>query len=256
MRQVCILAIGCLMAVTAFGQRRGGGGFGGGHAGGRTGGFGGVRGGTGGVYRGGTGYRGASGYRGGYGYRGTDYGRRGYYGYGRYSGYYGFYPWYSFYSPWYWDAFLSPDYYDYYPNYNYSAGGYYTPDYSYTGTYSYEPSPGVMIINSAPAYYPPPQYAQAPPPPPPQPPPAAPQAEAAPYEPTVYSIALKDHTIVSAIAYWVLGGALHYVTRDHAMKEIALSRVDRRYSEQINRDNNVDFRLPAEPQRQARPARK
>jgi hypothetical protein len=55
---------------------------------------------------------------------------------------------------------------------------------------------------------------------------------------------MRDHRIVEVVAYWVQGGMLHYVTREHEMREVPLAEVDRRFSEQINRDKRVDFRLP------------
>ncbi len=67
-----------------------------------------------------------------------------------------------------------------------------------------------------------------------------------PYRPTIYKIAFQDHRTVSALAYWVKDGRLHYVTLDHAMRDAPVSSIDRRLSEQINGDQGVPFRLPAE----------
>jgi hypothetical protein len=60
-----------------------------------------------------------------------------------------------------------------------------------------------------------------------------------------YSIAFRDHRIIHAIAYWTIDGTLHYVTRDHAMHEVPLTQIDRLFTEQLNRDKGVDFRLPS-----------
>jgi len=63
-------------------------------------------------------------------------------------------------------------------------------------------------------------------------------------ETIVYSIAFQDGHVEDCVAYWVEGETLHYVTRDHAMHEVPLGSVDRSYSERLNRERQVDFRLP------------
>jgi hypothetical protein len=59
-----------------------------------------------------------------------------------------------------------------------------------------------------------------------------------------YLIAFNDHTIRAAVSYTVQGDQLHYTTREHEEKTAPLSSVDVRFSEQINRDRRVEFRLP------------
>lgn len=239
----------------SFGGSRGGGSFSGSRGSGFSGG--GVsRGGGfvgGGVYRGGYGgglrggYGGYGGFRGGYGYGGWGYGGwgRGWRGYGYFGwpisfGFWGGYP-----------------YYDYYGGYGYGGYGYgdygygYAPSYAYnsygSNSYGYAPStsPVVVVNQQPPAAY---DY--------------QPQERtvreyrderddnadqnAAPYRPTLYKIAFQDRKIVSALAYWVENGQLHYVTLDHTMMQAPLSAVDRRFSEQLNRDQGVPFRLPAQ----------
>jgi hypothetical protein len=101
-----------------------------------------------------------------------------------------------------------------------------------------------VVVNQQPQQYDYPSYSQGPPEQG-----YYGQAQAAPvYQAPVYKLAFKDHRIVSALAYWVTDGRLHYVTLDHAMREAPLSSVDRRFSEQLNRDDGVPFRLPAEEQ--------
>jgi hypothetical protein len=64
------------------------------------------------------------------------------------------------------------------------------------------------------------------------------------YQETIYLIAFTDHRIQAAIAYWVDGGVLHYVTRQHEQRQVLLGNVDRNLTEQLNRDRHIDFRLP------------
>ena len=76
--------------------------------------------------------------------------------------------------------------------------------------------------------------------------PPAPQANAAPDDqPTVFLIALRDHTILPAVAYWVQGDTLNYVTIQGAQNHVSLALVDRDFSKQLNSERNVPFRLPA-----------
>ncbi|MGH9593707.1 MAG: hypothetical protein ACRD5L_11485 [Bryobacteraceae bacterium] len=59
-----------------------------------------------------------------------------------------------------------------------------------------------------------------------------------------YLIAFNDHTIRAALSYRVEGDQILYTTREHEEKSAPLASVDRRFSEQINRDRRVEFRLP------------
>jgi hypothetical protein len=83
----------------------------------------------------------------------------------------------------------------------------------------------------------------------PDPPPSSAQIRQYPQnqEPSrepLYLIAFTDHRITAALAYWVEGDTLHYVTREHEQKQVPLDGVDRAFSEQLNRDRRVEFRLP------------
>jgi hypothetical protein len=77
-----------------------------------------------------------------------------------------------------------------------------------------------------------------------------PQSQAAQSETPVaeesptFLIAFKDHTIYSAIAYWVEGDTLHYVTNQSTHNQVSLDLVDRELSDRLNRERQVDFRLP------------
>jgi len=59
-----------------------------------------------------------------------------------------------------------------------------------------------------------------------------------------YLIAFNDHTIRAALSYSVEGDQIRYTTREHEEKTAPLSSIDQRFSEQINRDRRVEFRLP------------
>jgi hypothetical protein len=85
------------------------------------------------------------------------------------------------------------------------------------------------------------------PPPPQQGPPEAsaqPQEDNSAPEPTHYLIALKDHTIYSALAYWVEGGTLHYFTSGNVHNQVSLSLVDRDLTDRLNRETGVQVNLP------------
>ena len=71
-------------------------------------------------------------------------------------------------------------------------------------------------------------------------------AETAPpaSENPTYLIAFKDHTIYAAIAYWLEDNTLHYVTNQNTHNQVSLDLVDRELSGRLNRERNVDFRLP------------
>ena len=204
-----------------------GGGFRGGSssAGGyRTGGNNGFRGGTG------TGFRGNVG-----GYYGNRYyGNRYYGGYGFGYGYpyaYGVYPYsyggYPYYDPYYYDAYYDP--YAYSPSYydgSYYNNGYYAPSANYVAA----PQQPPVVINQA---VPAPRAVQA-----------APSNEPYYHAADFYLIAFNDHTIRAALNYRIDGDTILWTTREHEDKSAPLSSVDRRFSEQINRDRHVEFRLP------------
>jgi hypothetical protein len=78
--------------------------------------------------------------------------------------------------------------------------------------------------------------------------PAQQAAEEAAPEPSHYLLAFKDHTIYSAVAYWVDGETLHYFTSGNTHNQVSLSLVDRELTARLNKDSGVDVKLPAAKQ--------
>ena len=64
------------------------------------------------------------------------------------------------------------------------------------------------------------------------------------YEEPLYLVAFNDSVIRAVLAYWVEGAALHYVTMEHAQKQVPLASIDRALSERLNGERNVTFQLP------------
>lgn len=62
-------------------------------------------------------------------------------------------------------------------------------------------------------------------------------------QPTIYLIALRDHTIVQALGYWMEGSTLHYVSAEHALNQLSIDLVDRDLSQRLNDERGLDFRL-------------
>ena len=67
---------------------------------------------------------------------------------------------------------------------------------------------------------------------------------APPSDSSYYLIAFKEHTVYSAVAYYTEGDTLHYFTSGNVHNQVSLSLVDRPLTEQLNRQRNVDVRLP------------
>jgi hypothetical protein len=63
--------------------------------------------------------------------------------------------------------------------------------------------------------------------------------------PTIYLIAMKDHTIFPTVAYWVDGDTLNYITSEGVRNRASLALVDRDFSKQLNDERHVEFKLPA-----------
>jgi hypothetical protein len=59
-----------------------------------------------------------------------------------------------------------------------------------------------------------------------------------------FLIALKDETINAATSYWVDGPMLNYLTLQGVHMVVRLDLVDRGLSRELNRERNVEFRLP------------
>jgi hypothetical protein len=95
------------------------------------------------------------------------------------------------------------------------------------------PEPGTVLVPASPATAPPTQSALQPAP--------------APYDdqPIIFLIAFQDHAILPALAYWVQGDTLHYISLTGAPNQVNLALVDRDFSRQLNRERRVPFALPA-----------
>jgi hypothetical protein len=61
----------------------------------------------------------------------------------------------------------------------------------------------------------------------------------------MFLIAMKDHTIYPAIAYWVEGDTLNYITVQGSKNSVSMDLVDRDFSKQINKERKVEFGLPS-----------
>ena len=70
-------------------------------------------------------------------------------------------------------------------------------------------------------------------------------AQAGSPEPTGYLIAFKDHTIYSAVAYWLEGDTLHYFTSGNVHNQVSLSLIDRDLTVRLNRESGIEVKLPA-----------
>lgn len=62
--------------------------------------------------------------------------------------------------------------------------------------------------------------------------------------PIYFSFALRDSSVVRALAYWVEDDTLHYVDQEGTQKKMPLGEVDRARSAKLNRERGIDFGLP------------
>jgi hypothetical protein len=60
----------------------------------------------------------------------------------------------------------------------------------------------------------------------------------------IYLFALKDETVRPAVAWWVEGNVLHYVTPAGKQAEAPLDAVDRALTDRLNAERNVRLQLP------------
>ena len=77
------------------------------------------------------------------------------------------------------------------------------------------------------------------------PPQAASDTSATASDATYYLLAFKDHSIYSAVGYWVDGDTLHYITSGNVHNQVSLSLVDRDLTLQLNKGRGVSVNLPA-----------
>jgi hypothetical protein len=110
-------------------------------------------------------------------------------------------------------------------------------DYSNAESTSSSGSSGAMQTYTAPVHpFPDPTEQKD------QPAPAAVPADD--QRPTIYLIAFKDHTILPALAYWVEGDTLNYVTQNGVPNRVSLTLVDKQFSKQLNAERSIEFNLP------------
>ncbi len=74
---------------------------------------------------------------------------------------------------------------------------------------------------------------------------AAPSESSSPEQSRSYLIAFKDHSIYSALAYWVEGDTLHYVTSSGVHNQASLDLIDRDFTAQLNRRRDMQVKLPS-----------
>jgi len=140
----------------------------------------------------------------------------------------------------------------------YTGGGYYGGG-SYNGYADAPPQQQQQPVNVN-IFYPP---QQMPPMMVSQPPAQAPNAmiqEYGPQQPQAaadtsqrdadyYLLAFKDHSIYSAVGYWLDGDTLHYITTGNVHNQVSLSLVDRDLTLQLNKGRGVQINLPPQPSR-------
>jgi endonuclease YncB( thermonuclease family) len=59
-----------------------------------------------------------------------------------------------------------------------------------------------------------------------------------------YLFAFKDHSIYSAVAYWVDGDTLHYFTNGSTHNQASLSLLDRDLTMRLNKESGAELKLP------------
>jgi hypothetical protein len=115
--------------------------------------------------------------------------------------------------------------------YNYASQSGYAPQYPSPPEYNYASRSGYAPDDDR-ARYEQPRY-------------SAP-SKSEPYSnvPDFYMIAFNDGSIQAALAYSVDGDILRWTARNHVERRAPIAAVDRSFSEQLNRDRRVEFRLP------------
>ena len=90
-----------------------------------------------------------------------------------------------------------------------------------------------------------------PPPAPPQPASAViheynvnPELASAAGKETTFTIALKDGSTRSAVAFWVQHGKVHYIDSQDRQQVLSSDLIDRETTERLNRQKNLNMQLP------------
>jgi len=117
--------------------------------------------------------------------------------------------------------------------------GYSAPPPDYADSYQ-APPPDTAAYGQGPG----PEYAAAPPEPPPHSVIIDMEDSNPPAEPAHYYIALKDHHVYLAVAYWVDGNTLHYFLPGNTHNQVSLSLVDRDLTDRLNRESGTVVKLP------------
>ena len=60
-----------------------------------------------------------------------------------------------------------------------------------------------------------------------------------------YLLAFKDHSIYSAVGYWVDGDTVHYITTGNVHNQVSVSLIDRELTAQLNKGRGMQITLPA-----------
>jgi hypothetical protein len=61
-----------------------------------------------------------------------------------------------------------------------------------------------------------------------------------------YLIAYKDHSVYTALAYWMEGGALHYVTPQNIHNQVSLDLLDLELTRKLNAGRGLSFNLQSQ----------
>lgn len=63
--------------------------------------------------------------------------------------------------------------------------------------------------------------------------------------PTIYLIAMSDHTIYPSVSYSIVENTLDYTTPQGVTNRVSLDLVDRAFTAQLNRERGLDVTIPA-----------
>ena len=58
-----------------------------------------------------------------------------------------------------------------------------------------------------------------------------------------YLIACKDHSVYTALAYWMENGVLNYVTPTNTHNQVSLDRLDLSLTKQLNSREGMSFNI-------------
>jgi len=60
-----------------------------------------------------------------------------------------------------------------------------------------------------------------------------------------YLIAYKNRNVIAALAYWLDGDTLHYVTSENVQNQASLALIDLEMTKRLNADRDVPFTIPS-----------